>query len=205
MQGQLGATVNILISTMMGQSQTALVVFSSEKPLFLREYATNHYSVIPYFLSYLFTEAIQSFCAVFVQVRVVVAAAIFVHILIRARVACEPCQCMNQSILTECLGVLVRRHSQRMVYVIPGNGSILDDRLPDALSSVPCHHIRTVHDEHGRIGPIGSSCHEHEVGVSSVHPCGGPAVLLFWCVYCHKPHPIVGPVSIRISPREDND
>mmetsp|Transcript_12642 Transcript_12642/g.29344 ORF Transcript_12642/g.29344 Transcript_12642/m.29344 type:complete len:251 (+) Transcript_12642:376-1128(+) len=67
-QAQLGAVVNILISTMMGQSQTALVIFSSERSLFLREYSTNHYSIVTYFLSHLMTEALQALSAVLVQV-----------------------------------------------------------------------------------------------------------------------------------------
>ena len=70
-QGVLGALVNILISTMMGQSQTALTIFSAERPLFLREYSTNHYSILPYFLSHLATEALQSFVAVMVQAIIV--------------------------------------------------------------------------------------------------------------------------------------
>mmetsp|Transcript_12643 Transcript_12643/g.29348 ORF Transcript_12643/g.29348 Transcript_12643/m.29348 type:complete len:224 (+) Transcript_12643:376-1047(+) len=70
-QAQLGAVVNILISTMMGQSQTALVIFSSERSLFLREYSTNHYSIVTYFLSHLMTEALQALSAVLVQALIV--------------------------------------------------------------------------------------------------------------------------------------
>lgn len=50
----------------MGQSQTALLIFSSERPVFLREYATNHYTILPYFLSKLVAEALQSFVAMVV-------------------------------------------------------------------------------------------------------------------------------------------
>ena len=67
LQAQLGALVNLLISTMMGQSQTALLVFSAERPLFLREYATNHYGIVPYVAAHLLTEVIMSFTTVFVQ------------------------------------------------------------------------------------------------------------------------------------------
>ena len=67
LQAQLGALVNLRISTMMGQSQTALMIFSAEHPLFLREYATNHYSIFPYVGSHLMTEVLQSFAGVFVQ------------------------------------------------------------------------------------------------------------------------------------------
>jgi len=66
-QSQVGALVNILITTMMGQSQPALVVFAEEKPLFLREYSTNHYRIFPYFVSHLATEALQGFLIVLVQ------------------------------------------------------------------------------------------------------------------------------------------
>lgn len=68
-QAQLGAIVNVLISTMMGQSQVSLTTFPTERPLFLREYSTNHYSVVAYFTSKLATEALQSFVAILVQVR----------------------------------------------------------------------------------------------------------------------------------------
>ena len=66
-QSQLGAIVNLLISTLMGQSNTAIFVFSSERPLFLREYSTAHYSIVPYFLSKLWSEALNTFAAVLAQ------------------------------------------------------------------------------------------------------------------------------------------
>ena len=56
---------------MMGQAQTALVVFSSERLLFLREYSTDHYGIVPYCLSHLVTETLHSFVAVFVQAVIV--------------------------------------------------------------------------------------------------------------------------------------
>mmetsp|Transcript_21950 Transcript_21950/g.24304 ORF Transcript_21950/g.24304 Transcript_21950/m.24304 type:complete len:631 (+) Transcript_21950:56-1948(+) len=67
----VGAMINVNISTMMGQSQTALITFSSERPLFLREYNTNHYSVITYFVSHLLTECIQCLAAMLVQALLV--------------------------------------------------------------------------------------------------------------------------------------
>lgn len=66
-QSQVGALMNINMSTMMGQSQTALIIFASERALFLREYATDHYGIVPYFLSHLATEALQCIVAMFVQ------------------------------------------------------------------------------------------------------------------------------------------
>jgi hypothetical protein len=69
-QSQLGAVVNILISTMFGQSQTALTTFPKERPMFIREYATQHYSVAPYFLSRLATESFQTLLACSIQALV---------------------------------------------------------------------------------------------------------------------------------------
>jgi hypothetical protein len=71
LQGQLGALTNVNIATMMGQAQTALAVFSSERPLFLREYSTDHYSITPYFISHLATEALQALVAMLVQAFIV--------------------------------------------------------------------------------------------------------------------------------------
>jgi ABC-type multidrug transport system permease subunit len=51
----------------MGQSNTAIFVFSQERPVFLREYSTNHYTIIPYFLSKLWSEALNSFLAILAQ------------------------------------------------------------------------------------------------------------------------------------------
>lgn len=66
-QAILGALVNILIAIMMSQSQNAVTIFSNDRGLFLREYSTNHYTILPYFFSKLGTEAIQSFSAMIVQ------------------------------------------------------------------------------------------------------------------------------------------
>jgi hypothetical protein len=52
------------MSVMMGQSQTALLAFSFERPVFLREHATNHHTILPHFLSKLVAEVISSFVAV---------------------------------------------------------------------------------------------------------------------------------------------
>lgn len=70
-QSQVGALVNVMMSTMMGQSQTALLIFTSERPLFLREYSTDHYTIVPYFLSHLVTEALQSVAAMIIQTLIV--------------------------------------------------------------------------------------------------------------------------------------
>lgn len=66
-QGQLGALINVNIATMMGQAQGALVVFAQERPLFLREYSTKHYSILPYFVSHLASELVKGFLIVLAQ------------------------------------------------------------------------------------------------------------------------------------------
>ena len=53
----------------MGQSNTAVTVFARDRPLFLREYSTDHYGIVPYFLSKLGSEAFNSFIAILAQVR----------------------------------------------------------------------------------------------------------------------------------------
>ena len=46
-----GAIANLLISTMFGVAQSSLTEFPKDRPVFLREYSTNHYSVLPYFVA----------------------------------------------------------------------------------------------------------------------------------------------------------
>eukprot|EP00934_Nitzschia_sp_Nitz4_P006073 Nitzschia sp. Nitz4//scaffold4_size323378//275040//277173//NITZ4_000707-RA/size323378-augustus-gene-0.60-mRNA-1//-1//CDS//3329553540//6063//frame0 len=55
-----GALVIVCMSAMMGSAQPALLAFPDERPVFLREYSTNHYSVVSYFMSRLTSEAIAS-------------------------------------------------------------------------------------------------------------------------------------------------
>eukprot|EP00980_Cylindrotheca_fusiformis_P027786 scaffold22559_cov111-Cylindrotheca_fusiformis.AAC.25 len=57
LQSHFGALVMIMIMSMMGSAQPALLAFPDERPVFLREYSTNHYSVLSYFLSRLSVEA----------------------------------------------------------------------------------------------------------------------------------------------------
>ena len=52
---------------MFGTAQPALLAFPDERPVFLREYSTNHYSVISYFLSRLLMEAFVTFMQVLVS------------------------------------------------------------------------------------------------------------------------------------------
>lgn len=61
-QSQFGAIVLMSCITMTAPAQTALMAFPTERPIFLREYSTRHYTVVAYFLSRLAMEAL--ICAV---------------------------------------------------------------------------------------------------------------------------------------------
>jgi len=67
LQAEFGAIANLLISTMFGVAQSSLLDFPKDRPVFLREYSTNHYSVVPYFLSRLSIECTVTFCQTLVQ------------------------------------------------------------------------------------------------------------------------------------------
>lgn len=58
LQSHFGALVMVLLSIMFGSAQPALLAIPEERPLFLREYSTDHYSIVGYFLSRLTIEAI---------------------------------------------------------------------------------------------------------------------------------------------------
>mmetsp|Transcript_28343 Transcript_28343/g.65720 ORF Transcript_28343/g.65720 Transcript_28343/m.65720 type:complete len:589 (-) Transcript_28343:1444-3210(-) len=58
LQSHFGALVMVLLMGMFGTAQPALLSFPEERPVFLREYSTNHYSVVAYFLSRLTIEAV---------------------------------------------------------------------------------------------------------------------------------------------------
>mmetsp|Transcript_17817 Transcript_17817/g.49335 ORF Transcript_17817/g.49335 Transcript_17817/m.49335 type:complete len:637 (-) Transcript_17817:430-2340(-) len=62
-----GAIANLLISTMFGVAQSSLMEFPQDRPVFLREYSTNHYSVLPYFLAKFTLECFTVFLQVVVQ------------------------------------------------------------------------------------------------------------------------------------------
>ena len=47
----------ILMAAMMGTALPALMVFPAERPVFVREYSTNHYQIVPYFAAKLAMEA----------------------------------------------------------------------------------------------------------------------------------------------------
>mmetsp|Transcript_122755 Transcript_122755/g.392412 ORF Transcript_122755/g.392412 Transcript_122755/m.392412 type:complete len:622 (-) Transcript_122755:512-2377(-) len=51
MQSHAGAMTMLGISGMFGSAQPLLLTFASERPVFMREYASNMYGAVPYFLS----------------------------------------------------------------------------------------------------------------------------------------------------------
>jgi len=57
----------VLLSGMFGTAQPALLAFPDERPVFLREYSTNHYSVVSYFLARLTMEAVVTLLQIVVQ------------------------------------------------------------------------------------------------------------------------------------------
>lgn len=65
-----GAISNLLISTMFGVAQSSLMEFPKDRPVFLREYSTNHYSVLPYFLAKFTLECFTVLLVVLVQLLV---------------------------------------------------------------------------------------------------------------------------------------
>jgi len=61
LQSRFGALIMVMLMGMFGTAQPALLAFPEERPVFLREYSTNHYSVISYFLARLTMEAFITF------------------------------------------------------------------------------------------------------------------------------------------------
>lgn len=55
-RSQFGSVVIILIVAQMTAVQIALFTFPDERPIFLREYSTKHYSVFAYIISHLASE-----------------------------------------------------------------------------------------------------------------------------------------------------
>jgi ABC-type multidrug transport system ATPase subunit len=60
-QSHFGALIMVLLSAMFGTAQPALFAIPEERPIFLREYSTNHYSAVSYFVSKLTIEAVITF------------------------------------------------------------------------------------------------------------------------------------------------
>jgi len=56
-QSHFGALVMVMLSAMFGTAQPALFAIPEQRPIFLREYSTNHYGVVSYFMSRFTIEA----------------------------------------------------------------------------------------------------------------------------------------------------
>jgi ABC-type multidrug transport system ATPase subunit/ABC-type multidrug transport system permease subunit len=67
LQSHFGALVMVTLTSMFGTAQPALLAFPSERPVFLREYSTNHYGVASYFISKLTMEATLTALQVLLQ------------------------------------------------------------------------------------------------------------------------------------------
>jgi ABC-type multidrug transport system permease subunit len=57
----------VVLMSMFGTAQPALLAFPEERPVFLREYSTNHYSVVSYFLARFSMEAVVTALQILVQ------------------------------------------------------------------------------------------------------------------------------------------
>lgn len=65
-----GALLMVLLMSMFGTAQPALLAFPEERPVFLREYSTNHYSVISYFSARFTMEAFVTGLQILVQLLI---------------------------------------------------------------------------------------------------------------------------------------
>jgi ABC-2 type transporter len=69
LNSHFGALVIIGQMAMFGSAQPALLAFPTERPVFLREYSTNHYSVVSYFLSRFTMEVVITAAQILFLVR----------------------------------------------------------------------------------------------------------------------------------------
>ena len=67
LQSHFGALIMVLMMSMFGTAQPALLAFPDERPVFLREYSTDHYSVVSYFCARLTMEAFVTFFQILLQ------------------------------------------------------------------------------------------------------------------------------------------
>lgn len=66
-QSHFGALIMVQLSAMFGTAQPALFAIPEERPIFLREYSTSHYSAGAYFISKFSMEAFITFSQILVQ------------------------------------------------------------------------------------------------------------------------------------------
>ncbi len=70
LQSHFGALIMVMLMSMFGTAQPALLAFPEERPVFLREYSTNHYSVVSYFLARFSMEAVITALQILVQLLI---------------------------------------------------------------------------------------------------------------------------------------
>lgn len=68
LQSHFGGLIMVALMSIIGTAQPALIAFPKERPVFLREYSTNHYSVASYFVSRFVMEAVTVGVQILVQV-----------------------------------------------------------------------------------------------------------------------------------------
>jgi ABC-2 type transporter len=71
LQSHHGGVMICLFFALLGAAQPALVSFPEERPIFLREYTTEHYSVTSYFLSRLLIEALLTGVQVLIMMLII--------------------------------------------------------------------------------------------------------------------------------------
>eukprot|EP00592_Proboscia_alata_P011971 CAMPEP_0194383636 /NCGR_PEP_ID=MMETSP0174-20130528/68548_1 /TAXON_ID=216777 /ORGANISM="Proboscia alata, Strain PI-D3" /LENGTH=577 /DNA_ID=CAMNT_0039170025 /DNA_START=55 /DNA_END=1785 /DNA_ORIENTATION=+ len=65
-QSQFGSIFMVMVQMMFGPALPTLLNFPSERPVFVREFSTNHYSVASYFVSRFTVETVLTFTQVFI-------------------------------------------------------------------------------------------------------------------------------------------
>eukprot|EP00934_Nitzschia_sp_Nitz4_P005064 Nitzschia sp. Nitz4//scaffold82_size85912//3498//7449//NITZ4_005123-RA/size85912-processed-gene-0.90-mRNA-1//1//CDS//3329558781//5054//frame0 len=70
LNSQFGALIMVTMMGMFGTAQPALLAFPEERPVFLREYSTDHYSVAAYFVSRLTMEAVVTALQILIQMLI---------------------------------------------------------------------------------------------------------------------------------------
>jgi ABC-type multidrug transport system permease subunit len=71
LQSYLGGVMIILCAMMIVQMQVSMFVIPDERPIFLREFSTNHYAVLSYMVSHLLAEAVLTAVQVFILLSLV--------------------------------------------------------------------------------------------------------------------------------------
>ena len=134
-QSHFGALISVLLIGMFNTAEPALLSFPQERPVFLREYSTNHYGVGAYFLSRLTMEAVVTA----VQVLVFVSSSSDI--------------CVAAGLVQK----LIVEDSE-------GADLFLHDWFPSAFPDGVHHYVRTGHGQHGPSGHCGLLGRRHQDG-----------------------------------------